>query len=579
MNEEQDPKSGGRFLSKVVKFITSPTTDWADLGKVGASADASESSAALREMIERKRRNDFVRNREFDMLRKARRRQLAGGGDGGLSPTSFVSSVESAHSHEPERTLEKIDRIEEQMVGAWLGPAQPGSAEDAQRAYDKTRPVKLGEMGELDPATVRGSRFGATAVEVPLSGAAASVPRAEPEPLPHGEPAGADPWVDPVAPAPLPDEVEPVAVSPEVEEVAIRFANGDATGAEASLLELLGEGGSHSHDLETWLTLFDLYRAAGEPDKFDGAAIAFVGRFGRSAPQWELAVSPGSDAMPIAPLPAQASGADGATKPAHWTAPSVLGSQSIATLTASLARQAPPWRLDWRRVKTIDLPALPLLLEQLQQWAQTPVRLRFLGAEHLLAVIAEQTPPEQRTVDRQWWAARLALLRVMDEPDEFELVALNYCVTYEMSPPAWEEPRCDFAPMTESGHTLPPPQDGEASAHELHSELPHSGMAALGAAAPGAAEIARLTLDGEILGDAAHALQPLSVTARTHRVEFNCRHLQRVDFGAAGDLLNWAVQQQGEGRQVVFRHVNRLVAAFFGVIGIADSARVLRRID
>ena len=48
MNEEQDPKPGGRFLSKVVKFVTSPTTDWADLNKVGGPADASESSAALK---------------------------------------------------------------------------------------------------------------------------------------------------------------------------------------------------------------------------------------------------------------------------------------------------------------------------------------------------------------------------------------------------------------------------------------------------------------------------------------------------------------------------------------------------
>ncbi|MFD2377945.1 STAS domain-containing protein [Ottowia pentelensis] len=101
----------------------------------------------------------------------------------------------------------------------------------------------------------------------------------------------------------------------------------------------------------------------------------------------------------------------------------------------------------------------------------------------------------------------------------------------------------------------------------------------LGAAGTAGLDIAQLPLEGEILGDAAHALQPLGVSARTRGIEFNCRHLQRVDFGAAGDLLNWTVQQQGQGRQVVFKHVNRLVAAFFGVIGISDSARVLRRVD
>ena len=572
MNEEQGPKSGGRFLSKVVKFITSPTTDWADLNKVDGPLDASESSAALKEMIERKRRNDFVRNREFDMLRKARRRQLAGAHGGAVSPTSFISSVESAHPHEPERTLEKIDRIEEQMSRAWLDRDEPAATADNPRAYDKTRPVQLGERAMGGPG------FGATAVEVPLSGAAAEVSRGEA--APHA-PAAADPWADPAPPMPLADEPEPVVVSPEVEEVAIRFANGDAAGAEVSLLELLGEGGSHSDDLETWLTLFDLYRAAGEPDKFDGAAIAFVSRFGRSAPQFELLASPGSDAMPITTQSGAAPAPRDEAQPVHWSAPSVLGTQSVAALNASMARQAQPWRIDWRRVKSIDPQALPLLLEVLQRWAGTPVRLRFLGAEQLLAVLAGQTPSEQRATDPQWWAARLALLRVMNEPDEFELVALNYCVTYEMSPPAWEDPRSECAPMTESGHTLPPPddEDGASSAAGVHSELPLSGVMGLGAAGAAAPDVVRLPLEGEVLGDAAHALQPLSLSARTRGIEFNCRHLQRVDFGAAGDLLNWAVQQQGQGRQVVFRHVNRLVAAFFGVIGISDAARVLRRVD
>ena len=75
MSEDTEPKSSGRLLSKVVKFITRPTTDWADLNRVDTGeSQPSESSLALKEMIERKRRNDFVRTRELEMLRKARKR-------------------------------------------------------------------------------------------------------------------------------------------------------------------------------------------------------------------------------------------------------------------------------------------------------------------------------------------------------------------------------------------------------------------------------------------------------------------------------------------------------------------------
>lgn len=55
--------------------------------------------------------------------------------------------------------------------------------------------------------------------------------------------------------------------------------------------------------------------------------------------------------------------------------------------------------------------------------------------------------------------------------------------------------------------------------------------------------------------------------------------LIRVDFSAAGMLLNWVSARQAEQRQVKFSEVNRLVAAFFNVIGITEYARVVVRVD
>ena len=53
----------------------------------------------------------------------------------------------------------------------------------------------------------------------------------------------------------------------------------------------------------------------------------------------------------------------------------------------------------------------------------------------------------------------------------------------------------------------------------------------------------------------------------------------RVDFAAAGMLLNWAAEQQAKGRKVAFTHLNRLIALFFGVVGISEVARVSHRQD
>src|SRR5215207_9185313 len=83
------------LLSKVVKFVKNPTTSWADLDHQEADRESTYSKQMLKEMIERKRRNDFVRKREFDMLRKMRRSELMAGGDPGGRPSFFQSSMPS----------------------------------------------------------------------------------------------------------------------------------------------------------------------------------------------------------------------------------------------------------------------------------------------------------------------------------------------------------------------------------------------------------------------------------------------------------------------------------------------------
>ena len=54
----------------------------------------------------------------------------------------------------------------------------------------------------------------------------------------------------------------------------------------------------------------------------------------------------------------------------------------------------------------------------------------------------------------------------------------------------------------------------------------------------------------------------------------SCTRLIRVDFVAAGDLLNWVLSKRGENRTVTFADAHRLVALFFGAMGINENASV-----
>lgn len=576
MSKEDTGFGSGGLLSKVVKFVKSPTTHWADLDRPEADQGESESRLALKEMIERKRRNDFVRNREFDMLRKVRRRESLKEGESAAGGPSFYPSSQPANNTERARTLKKIDEIEAQMSTAWFkrhgGGAAPGEASPgapSPHAYDKTDPMPLAERAAPDGAET------------------------SPAPMAFAPTLTLDQVVMPTAPAPWVEQpraptstgahllgevpefnVEVLAAArqdPEVEEAAIRFANGDAAGAEAVLLDLVAEGGSRGDDVDTWLTLFDLYRCVGDQTKFDDATFEFAARFGRSAPQWALISEPSSAPTPIAPAAAgRGSG------PFSWTCPSTMGTQSVAALRATLARQASPWCIDWRYVKAIEPAALPALIEELKRWAETPARFKFLGVERLLDLLTQQSPTDDRSADPLWWEARLALLRVLGDMDEFELAALNFCVTYEVSPPAWEAPKNRCSAMTEEGDTVPPSQFDPtdlpgASQSFVPTDLPPRDAATDG--------VVKTALEGEYLGAADAVLGPLIAQTEASAYELNCRQLLRVDFGAAGDLLNWSMEQQTIGRPVTFKQVNRLVAAFFGVIGITDAARVVLRTD
>ncbi|MEZ5632061.1 MAG: hypothetical protein R3F09_15315 [Burkholderiaceae bacterium] len=594
----------GGLLSKVVKFVKNPTTNWADLDRPEDNAVDEASRQALKEMIERKRRNDFVRNREFDMLRKVRRREALSAQEGAASP-SFYPSSQPANTGERAATIEKIDQIEAQMAGSWFKP-KPGDAVGAPTAA-MTRPLSedaapppgmAGASADsyaptLPADLVYGQGAAGTTVAAPYPSAegagfafapteAAAMPGAvAPDPATMDTVPPMLPDLPPAAGLPEPDDVLTAEnLDPELEEAAIRFANGDTEGAEASLLALLGDQGTRGEHVDTWLALFDLYRASGQQAKFDEAAFDFASRFGRSAPQWSLGPDAGQASGPVSLAPVQAP-APGEAVRMHWTCPSVLGLQSVAALNASLQRNPAPWHVDWRNLKSVEDVALPALVEALRRWGNTRGKYGLRGADHLLQLLTEHSPTDDRSVDPQWWSARLALLRMMNELDEFELVALNYCVTYEVSPPSWEDPLNQFVRLDDAGVTLPPPQDDMA-------QQVGQGFAPTDVAPPVPrleAENGRVkgVLVGVITDDVEKALKPVSVAtdgaASVQLIELNCRQLERMDFGAAGALLNWVTMQKALKREVSLRQVNRLVGAFFGVIGIHEAARVVVRKD
>jgi ABC-type transporter Mla MlaB component len=607
---KEDTASG--LLSKMVKFVRNPATNWSDLDAAPTDRDEAMSKQLLKEMIERKRQNDFVRKREFDMLRKMRKREamVGVGQDPGGRPSFFQSSMPSKPD-DRATTLKKIDEIEAQMSMQWWKTKNGGDADNSTPpSMPHGRSTASVHAPLLDNALPAAYRPTAPAG---LQSAAAKMAQPAPAPTPtQHDPLPTEPdslsialaearsggfaakAAPPAAGRPAPSlgqdstssgfsaskfnavDVEEVAHDAELEEAAIRFANGDDAGAEAGLLEILAPNATRAGHADTWLTLFDLYRATAQQDKFETAAIQFVERFDRSAPQWFSM----PDMVKMLSTPEGKVAGNGPA--ADWICPSVLGIQTVAALKAAIAKAPMPWRLDWKNLKTIEPAALEPLSKVFSGWAAQPVQLRFLGDPQLQKVLESATPSGNRDTDQNWWKLRMEVLRVTHRPDDFELAALDFCVTYEVSPPAWDSARCEYKPLDAQGGVVA----GQAIIGDVYRDSMPSSLSAIegdtqmDAMSSQMSNMLSVELSGQIQGDAIAVLDKLEVKLMgADMMLISCSKLIRVDFSAAGTLLNWVSAREAENRAVQFSDVNRLVAAFFNVIGITEHARVLVRVD
>lgn len=594
--------NSGGLLSKMARFVRHPTTDWSELDKPPAEPESGYNKQALKEMIERKRQNDFVRRMEFDHLRKLRRNGPPSNPDLAGRPSFFQSSLGS-NLDERATTLKKIDEIEAQMSKQWWKGRQDETTVQGDMATGPGGPSSLANLDQLalnqapttddngftptqPPASAPGSDTAPDTDDVPTQMGLVDADEAAPVAGAHGMAGfghtinpGFDVGVSGFSTSKLVSfDLGEGLADPDLEEAAIRFANGDVAGAEAGLLAALQADPLAPELADGWAAaLFDLYRATGQQASFDRVAIDYATRFGRSAPGWfSMPELLGHTAL----APKAEPGAQAQRGATVWDCPAELDLPAVQALQTSLTRAAVPWHMNWLRLDTITPDAAQALAKLFAAWCAQAVKLRFSGADVLEKTLRNATPSGDRQVAPYWWTLRLDALRILRLQDEFELAALDYCVTYEVSPPPWDEPLCeydrggqdldDFLSLGEDGVGLHADTLSDAPADAVRTVLSSSGSEA--------APVPVVALTGEILGDAAEALDRLQQGLKgADRIVISCAQLIRVDFSAAGSILNWVAAREAEGCQVQFREVPCLVAAFFSVIGISEHAKVILR--
>ena len=555
-----DPKDTTSFFRKVVKFVANPSTEWNELGPGAAGSIESElAKSELKAMIERKRRNDFVRKREFDMLRKVRREgltpdQLAA--LGGNSPMGDSEPRLPDNGAKPGSGMKaKIDAIEQQMVGN----SQPGALRrpgDFYAAPTRPAPIDASDSAMNEAFRVSGPQSGFDSVPPPA--AAPASPPTDHAPLSFNIGEASAVFDNAYTAA-----VSEVTHDPELDEAVIAFANADFDLCEQSLTQLTHARGPRAQHAETWLALFDMHRATGQLAKFESLAVEYAQQFGWSAPQWFSMPQRVADAVAEERQPrSRPEGQVG------WASPEWIDADAVSRLRSQTLQMPLPWVFDWGALRGIDAEACARLSELFRLWMTQELDMHWLHGDRLLACVQEAAPTGVRDADPVYWQLRLDILRMTNRPDQFDEAAIDYCVTYEVSPPSWERAQCQVRFGGTGSSTFSPAMSAvsEVSTSFVESQLLDD--AAL-------VQVSSVELSGQLVGDIGALLQKMtSQLGQAPMISVSCSKLIRVDFIAAGDLLNWVLARRAENRSVTFVDAHRLVALFFGAMGINEHATV-----
>ncbi|TWI46153.1 ABC-type transporter Mla MlaB component [Pseudoduganella flava] len=323
-----------------------------------------------------------------------------------------------------------------------------------------------------------------------------------------------------------PAEAAAAERAPAVEEAAILYADGRVDDACALLAGAIAS--QPRGDRTIWWMLFDLYQLTNRAEAFDSLSIDYASTFETSPPSWNGALAEEAGAYTgVTPTATLAGVLDASAAP------------QIARF-GDIAQGAAVLRLDFSRVTAVEPEGCALLVDALRI-VQRGRELMLVGAGELLAQVKGIVDVGRRDEGEAPWLLLLELLRLLNREKEFEEASMDYCVTFEVSPP----------PFTPPGKVASTPRQLAAPAAD------------------------RYLLPRQMTGDAGDVLAGIRAYAdASPALVLDCSRLARMDYGAAGQLLALLTELAADGRRIEFRELNHLTAALLRLLDFGAVARL-----
>ena len=319
-----------------------------------------------------------------------------------------------------------------------------------------------------------------------------------------------------------------------VEEAAILFANGQLAIAEQLLRSAVDEDELGSEAATAWAMLFDLYQINGSRAEFDDLSIAYTSKFETSPPTW---IEPN-----VKPTTSPNSQATEAT----IAFVGMLDGKIVKQLeyVQSLAEQKQVLRLEFVGITGVDPIGCGILLRVLTRLQKSGNDLVLVGALEFAHKIRAILSVGRRAETEAPWLLLLEILRLLNNEKLYEEISIDYCITFEVSPPAFVPPINKV--MTAKLESRP------VSEHFLMPDIIDGGVDQL-----------------------VNAIVAYSQN-RTLSI-LDCSYLIRVHFNAAGQLIGGLAPIVEKGTMIELHQVNHLIVTLFHAVGMGGIVRIFPR--
>ena len=326
---------------------------------------------------------------------------------------------------------------------------------------------------------------------------------------------------------------------PVLEEASILFATGQNDVAEQMLQAAISHDELGNMLQVGWFMLFDLYQITNNQAAFEHLSIEYASKFETSPPVWQTP-SQNTDAGNVVE--------EGKTPSVSF--PSQLDGSIIKLLEKlqNLSKQSKNLRLDFGRVKEVDPVGCGLLLRTLKNLKKTGHDLTLVGAQDFADKIRSILEVGRRDETEAPWLLLLEILQLLHLESIFEETSIDYCITFEVSPPSFEAPKNKVITMLPELHAIDEVSD-------------------------------RFMMPAVVEGKTDDLIGQIAAHAEFHKlILLDCSKLERVEFGASAQLLSGLVPIAGrKGTVIQFHDVNYLVTYLFNAMGLKNVATIFPR--